>query len=242
MIRRLLPNALLAVLLSSSYPLLALSDDRSPTRREPATLFSMARILPYYEGGKMTGVQFRQIKPGGFFDQIGLEEGDIVFSFDGQSVQSPQAAAALLRTLAEAQQPFKLGVRCASGRTRTLTWNHGLRHPVAREAPPPEDDRHPSTEAPEPEEERPNFLPVYSGDEVLGAQFSNPHGASRSMPGLRSGDVILEANGMRIDSMAALETLEEIFREPGKVELLFRDASGAEALSSFEVTVSDFTP
>ena len=39
--------------------------------------------------------------------------------------------------------------------------------------------------------------------------------------------------------MAALEALEEIFGEPGKVELLFRDASGAEALSSFEVTVSE---
>jgi type II secretory pathway component PulC len=236
---RLLPRALLAVLLLNGYAPLAFSDDRLPARRGNTALFSLARIQPFYEGGQMTGVQFSQIKSGGLFDQIGLKEGDIIVSFNGQSVQSSQSAAALLRTLTEAQQPITLGVRSASGGTRTLVTPPSARHvePSPREA-----DPSTTTEAPEPEEETARFIPVYRGDEVVGARFDKPHGVGRPMPGLRSGDVILEANGMRIDTMETLEALEDIFAKPGKVELLFRDASGTEALSSFEVKVSEHFP
>ena len=39
--------------------------------RNPATLFSQARILPKYEDGQMVGVQVNAIKPGSLFERSG---------------------------------------------------------------------------------------------------------------------------------------------------------------------------
>ncbi len=89
--------------------------------RNPATLFSQARILPKYESGAMVGVQLNAIKPGSLFEQIGIQSGDTITQLNGVKINSPEQSAALLREFTEAKQ-FSVVVQGADGRERTLSY------------------------------------------------------------------------------------------------------------------------
>jgi len=95
--------------------------DVQSAARNPAALFSQARIMPRYEAGQMTGVQLNAIKPGSLFEQIGIQSGDTIKQFNGIQVTSPEESAQLMRELSEAQQ-FNVVVQGADGRERTLTY------------------------------------------------------------------------------------------------------------------------
>jgi general secretion pathway protein C len=94
------------------------------TMRNPAELFSEARILPKYENGQMMGVQVSSIKPGSLFEDIGIQDGDTVTQVNGITVTSPQDSAALLRELTESTD-FQVNVLGADGQTRTLHYSIG---------------------------------------------------------------------------------------------------------------------
>jgi general secretion pathway protein C len=94
------------------------------TMRNPAELFSEARILPKYDNGQMVGVQLSSIKPGSLFEEIGIQNGDTVTQVNGITVSSPQDSAALLRELTESTE-FQVNVMGADGQTRTLTYSIG---------------------------------------------------------------------------------------------------------------------
>src|SRR5262249_35863525 len=96
-------------------------DDVEKAVRNPAELFSQARILPKYENGQMTGVQLNSIQPGSLFEQIGIRNGDVITQVNGIVVSSPQDSAALLNELTSANQ-FQVGVVGADGQTRTLSY------------------------------------------------------------------------------------------------------------------------
>lgn len=106
-----------------------LSEDRFQVQREqveqamrnPAELFSQARILPKYENGAMTGVQVSSIQPGSLFEEIGIRDGDVVTEVNGIVVSSPQDSAALLQELTQSNQ-FEVTVLGADGQTRTLSY------------------------------------------------------------------------------------------------------------------------
>jgi len=106
-----------------------LSEDRFQVQREeveeamrnPAELFSQARILPKYENGQMTGVQLNSIQPGSLFEEIGIRDGDVITQVNGIVVASPQDSAALLRELTESNQ-FEVSVQGADGQPRTLNY------------------------------------------------------------------------------------------------------------------------
>ena len=89
--------------------------------RNPAELFSQARILPKYENGQMTGVQLNSIQPGSLFEEIGIRDGDVITEVNGIVVASPQDSAALLRELTEATE-FQVTVTGADGQPRTLSY------------------------------------------------------------------------------------------------------------------------
>lgn len=89
--------------------------------RNPAELFSQARILPKYENGQMTGVQLNSIQPGSLFEEIGIRDGDVITQVNGIVVASPQDSAALLRELTESDQ-FEVNVLGSDGQPRTLTY------------------------------------------------------------------------------------------------------------------------
>ncbi len=98
--------------------------DVEAAARNPAALFSQARIMPRYEAGRMTGVQLNAIKPGSLFEQIGIQSGDTITQFNGIEINSPEESAQLMRELSEAQQ-FNVVVQGSDGRQRTLTYELG---------------------------------------------------------------------------------------------------------------------
>ena len=87
----------------------------------PATLFSQARILPKYEEGNMVGVQLNAIKAGSLFEEIGIQNGDVITQFNGIQITSQQDSAQVLRELTQAQQ-FEVSVRGSDGEERQLTY------------------------------------------------------------------------------------------------------------------------
>jgi general secretion pathway protein C len=95
--------------------------DVETVARNPAALFSQARIMPRYEAGQMTGVQLNAIKPGSLFEQIGISSGDTITQFNGIQINSPEESAQLMRELSEAKQ-FNVQVQGSDGRERTLTY------------------------------------------------------------------------------------------------------------------------
>jgi general secretion pathway protein C len=106
-----------------------LAEDRFQVQREevneairnPAELFSQARILPKYENGQMTGVQINSIQSGSLFEEIGIRNGDVITQVNGIVVTSPQDSAALLRELTESNV-FEVNVLGADGQPRTLSY------------------------------------------------------------------------------------------------------------------------
>jgi general secretion pathway protein C len=99
-------------------------EDVEEAVRNPAELFSEARILPKYANGAMVGVQLSSIKPGSLFEEIGIQNGDTVTQVNGITVTSPQDSAALLKELTEASE-FQVNVLGADGQNRSLNYSIG---------------------------------------------------------------------------------------------------------------------
>jgi len=72
--------------------------------RNPAELFSQARLLPKYEEGQMRGVQVSQIKPGSLFEQVGLREGDVITELNGIAITGPEQSNEVLGELSTARE------------------------------------------------------------------------------------------------------------------------------------------
>jgi len=82
--------------------------------RDPSALVSQARVLPKFESGKLVGLQVNGIKPGSLFQEMGLQEGDVITQFNGIAVNSPAQSATIFQELANASQ-FNVVVRGADG-------------------------------------------------------------------------------------------------------------------------------
>ena len=50
------------------------------------------------------GVQLNAIKPGSIFEQIGIQNGDVITEFNGIEVTNQQESAAVLRELTQAKR------------------------------------------------------------------------------------------------------------------------------------------
>lgn len=94
-----------------------LTDQGGPT--SPAAIFSQARILPKYENGAMVGIELSKIKEDSFFQQVGLQEGDVVTALNGIPIDSPSASAQLLGAFSS-PDPVPIDVLDPSGQTRTI--------------------------------------------------------------------------------------------------------------------------
>ena len=113
------PNARVKRLSDTRFAV-ARSDVESAARN-PATLFSQARIVPKYENNQMIGVTLNSIQPGSLFEQIGIQSGDTVTNFNGVRIDKPEQSANLLKELTEARS-FNVTVQGSDGRERTLTY------------------------------------------------------------------------------------------------------------------------
>ena len=97
----------------------------TPTGRTPAQLFQDARILPKYTEGQMVGVQVSSIKPGGLFEKMGLQDGDVITELNGVRIDSPEQSAKILLQLSSSDR-VTLQVDRAGGAT---TMNVNLAEP-----------------------------------------------------------------------------------------------------------------
>lgn len=89
--------------------------------RNTAEIFSQARILPKYADGEMVGVQLSAIQDGSLFQEMGIQDGDVITEVNGIVVSTPQDNTALLRELGEADE-FKVTVTREDGSTQTLNY------------------------------------------------------------------------------------------------------------------------
>jgi general secretion pathway protein C len=81
-------------------------------------LFTQIRAVPHFEGGQSIGFRLFAIRRGSLFDKIGLKNGDIITSINGNPMNDPSKAVGLLQELRDArnldvdilrnQQPSKL--------------------------------------------------------------------------------------------------------------------------------------
>jgi len=69
------------------------------TMENPTQLFSQMRALPHFVDGKTDGFSISQVAPGSVFDQLGLQNGDLLTSIDGQPVTNPMQAMGLIEAV-----------------------------------------------------------------------------------------------------------------------------------------------
>lgn len=65
--------------------------------RNPAQLFTQVRAMPISVGpGRQAGFNLSEIEPGSVFDDMGLQDGDLVTAVNGQPIISPAQAITML--------------------------------------------------------------------------------------------------------------------------------------------------
>lgn len=64
-----------------------------------APLFTQIRATPNMMNGQSSGFLLSEIQPNSVFQQIGLQDGDLLASVNGQSVGDPAKAMGLLQSL-----------------------------------------------------------------------------------------------------------------------------------------------
>lgn len=74
-------------------------------------LFTQIRAVPHFDGGKSTGFRLFAIRQGSIFDQLGLRNGDIIQSINGQELSDPAKALTLFQELRNASEIKVSGVR-----------------------------------------------------------------------------------------------------------------------------------
>lgn len=65
-------------------------------------LLSQARVVPNFEGGKADGFIIQSIAPGSLYEKVGLQNGDIIRKVNGNMINGPQQAMAMLKDLQSA--------------------------------------------------------------------------------------------------------------------------------------------
>jgi type II secretion system protein C len=73
--------------------------DVQHTMEDTSQLFTQLRAMPHFVNGKTDGFSISEVAPGSVFDQLGLQNGDLLTSINGQPVNSPMQALALLQAV-----------------------------------------------------------------------------------------------------------------------------------------------
>jgi type II secretory pathway component PulC len=68
-----------------------------------ADIFSQARMMPKYQDGEVTGLEFTSIQEGSLLLQQGLKNGDVVTEVNGVPIDSVSATSRVLTELSTVQ-------------------------------------------------------------------------------------------------------------------------------------------
>src|ERR1700687_4019007 len=66
------------------------------TMQNPAQLFAQMRALPHFVNGKTDGFSISNVASGSVFEQLGLQNGDLLTEIDGKPVTNPMQAMGLM--------------------------------------------------------------------------------------------------------------------------------------------------
>jgi general secretion pathway protein C len=81
----------------------------------------MARILPKYENGQITGLQVHDPKPGGLFEKAGIQNGEVITQVNGLRIGTPEDSRKVMTDFAQGRE-WTVQVEGPGGaRTVTLT-------------------------------------------------------------------------------------------------------------------------
>ena len=71
----------------------ALSPSRTAVR-----LYGNARVRPLYDryGNALEGVEISQVSPGSFWQELGIDDGDVILELNGKLIDSPAASVELM--------------------------------------------------------------------------------------------------------------------------------------------------
>ena len=67
-----------------------------------AELMKQVRIRPFFEGGKPAGLSLAGVAPGSIFEQMGIRNGDVLQTVDGQPIQTVDDVVNLYQSLSSA--------------------------------------------------------------------------------------------------------------------------------------------
>jgi type II secretion system protein C len=84
-------------------------------------LIGIAAIAPKVENGRSVGLEIQGIRPGTLLTKLGLQNGDVLESVNGQPLTSPDAALGAYTTL-QTSDKFNLSVR-RGGRSMIINYN-----------------------------------------------------------------------------------------------------------------------
>jgi general secretion pathway protein C len=84
-------------------------------------LIGIAAVAPKIENGQSVGMEIQGIRPGTLLTKLGLQNGDILESVNGQPLSSPDAALGAYTTLRTADK-FNLSVR-RNGQSMMINYN-----------------------------------------------------------------------------------------------------------------------
>jgi len=77
--------------------------DLMKTVSNPATLMTQIRAVPNIQDGTTKGFTLSEITPGSVFQQLGLQDGDVLTGINGQTVNNPLQAVGMLSQMSQRQ-------------------------------------------------------------------------------------------------------------------------------------------
>ena len=81
---------------------------------------AMPKVQPVYKNGNIGGFRLLGVESGSIYSQLGLKSGDTIIDVNGQAIEGPQQAMALLDALKPGQD---IGLKInRSGQEKTLTF------------------------------------------------------------------------------------------------------------------------
>ncbi|HUA34856.1 MAG TPA: type II secretion system protein GspC [Candidatus Binataceae bacterium] len=75
--------------------------DLMKTVANPASLMTQIRAVPNIQNGTTNGFTLSEITPGSVFEQIGLQDGDVLTGINGQAVNNPLQAVGMLSQMSQ---------------------------------------------------------------------------------------------------------------------------------------------
>lgn len=88
-------------------------------------ILTQAKAIPNFENGQPAGYKIIQIVPGSIYTKLGINEGDVLTSVNGEPMNDPGKAFQLLNELRSGAGHLELSVKGSDGKTRTQSYDVG---------------------------------------------------------------------------------------------------------------------